>query len=269
MVQTFGVTVEVSAPAGLMEAVRSVLPPRAVPATDRPALGCFALLPSGRRGLVDLRCDGASFSGICDVALALGMLDSQMRLHIASSAPDHVFVHAGVVGVGGRAIVLPGRSFAGKTTLVAALVQVGAQYWSDEYAVLDADGLVHPYAKPLSIRGPDLQAEDHTVESLGGRAGEEPLSVALIALTHYRPGAAWAPERSMSGVGAIKMLEHAVPARARPEQSLAAVRRAADGALVLLGERGEAEEAAAALIAEVSRTRVAQEAGAQGPRTHP
>jgi hypothetical protein len=36
--------------------------------------------------------------------------------------------------------VLPGRSFAGKTTLVAALVQVGAEYWSDEYPVLDAEG---------------------------------------------------------------------------------------------------------------------------------
>jgi len=28
--------------------------------------------------------------------------------------------------------------------LVAALVHAGAEYWSDEYPVLDVDGLAHP-----------------------------------------------------------------------------------------------------------------------------
>ena len=96
-------------------------------------------------------------------------------MYIALHAPNHVFVHAGVVGVEDRAIVLPGRSFAGKTTLVAALVKAGAEYWSDEYAVLDADGLVHPYPKPLSVRINDTrETDEQPVESLGGRAGEGP-----------------------------------------------------------------------------------------------
>jgi len=83
---------------------------------------------------------------------ALLLLEAQVRAHIALHAPDRIFVHAGVVAHRGRASCCRGLSFAGKTTLVAALVRAGATYYSDEFAPLDADGLVHPYARPLSLR---------------------------------------------------------------------------------------------------------------------
>ena len=73
------------------------------------------------------------------------LLDAQMRLFIAANARDWLFVHAGVVAHGGRALVAPGDSFSGKTTLVRALLAAGATYYSDEYAVLDEAGRVHPY----------------------------------------------------------------------------------------------------------------------------
>src|SRR5262249_36246454 len=82
----------------------------------------------------------------------LRTFEADVQLHVAEMAPERVFVHAGVVAYQGRGILLPGRSFAGKSTLVRELVQAGAQYYSDEYAVLDADGAVHPYPRPLSIR---------------------------------------------------------------------------------------------------------------------
>ena len=68
---------------------------------------------------------------------------------------------------------LPGHSFSGKSTLVAALVRAGAVYYSDEFAVLDPDGFVHPYAKALSL---DVARQ---VEELGGVAGDEPLPARL------------------------------------------------------------------------------------------
>src|SRR4051794_38869582 len=49
--------------------------------------------------------------------LALVTIEGQMRSWIAVHAPDAIFVHAGAVGHDGTAIVLPGESFAGKTTL--------------------------------------------------------------------------------------------------------------------------------------------------------
>jgi hypothetical protein len=248
-VEAFGVTVTVTADAQHFAAVRDLLPPHARPARHPPERGRFALVKDTDDALLRVICDEQSITGPVELRLAFGILDAQLRMHIALHAPDHVFIHAGVVGVGERAIVLPGRSFAGKTTLVAALVQAGAEYWSDEYAVLDADGLVHPYPKPLSVRIDSARVtEERPVESLGGRAGDRPLPVALIAFTSYRPGAAWGPRPCTAGEGAVKLLEYSIAARSRPAQVLAAVRRAATDAVILEGNRGEADEAAGALL---------------------
>jgi len=248
-VEAFGVTVAVTADPEHFVAVSDFLPPGARPARHPPESGRFALVKDADEALLNVVCDEKLIAGPFDLRLALGILDAELRMHIALHAPDHVFVHAGVVGVGERAIILPGRSFAGKTTLVAALVQAGAEYWSDEYAVLDGGGLVHPYPKHLSVRIDDTRAtEEQPVESLGGRAGDRPLPVALIAFTHYRPGTAWALHPRTAGEGAVKLLEHSVAARSRPEQVLAAVRRAATDALVLEGDRGDADQAASALL---------------------
>jgi hypothetical protein len=248
-VEAFGVTVAVTADSQYFAAVSDFLPPFARPVRHPPERGRFALVKDADDALLSVICDESSIAGGVDLRLALGVLDAQLRMHIALHAPDHVFVHAGVVGVGERAIVLPGRSFAGKTTLVAALVQAGAEYWSDEYAVLDADGLVHPYPKPLSVRIDDTRVtEERPIESLGGRAGDRPLPVAMIAFTSYRPGAAWTLRPRTAGEGALKLLEHSVAARSRPEQVLAAVRRAATDAAILEGDRGDADEAAGALL---------------------
>lgn len=242
-------TVAVTADPQHLAAVSDFLPPHARPVRHPPERGRFALVKDADDALLNVMCDENPIAGGVDLRLALGILDAQLRMHIALHAPDHVFVHAGVVGVGERAIVLPGRSFAGKTTLVAALVQAGAEYWSDEYAVLDADGLVHPYPKPLSVRIDDTRVtEERPIESLGGLAGDRPLPVAVIAFTSHRPGAVWSPRPCTAGEGAVKLLEHSVAARSRPEQVLAAVRRAATDAVVLEGDRGDAGEAACALL---------------------
>ena len=249
-VEAFGVTVAVSADPQHFAVVSDFLPPGARPVSHPPERGHFALVnDTSNEGLLSVLCDEKPIAGPFDLRLALGILDAELRMYIALNAPDHVFVHAGVVGVGERAIVLPGRSFAGKTTLVAALVQAGAEYWSDEYAVLDADGLVHPYPKPLSMRIDDTRATDERpIESLGGRAGDRPLPVAVIAFTTYRPGVAFAPRPCTTGEGAIKLLEHSIAARSRPEQVLAAARNAATEAIILEGGRGDADEAASALL---------------------
>ena len=53
----------------------------------------------------------------------------------------------------GQAVMVPAHSHTGKTTLVAELIQNGAEYYSDEYASLDRSGFVHPFPRDLSIRG--------------------------------------------------------------------------------------------------------------------
>ncbi len=68
------------------------------------------------------------------------MLDAHLRARIALYAHDVVFVHAGVAVAEGKAIVIPAPTFSGKSALVAALVAAGAEYFSDEFAVLRPDG---------------------------------------------------------------------------------------------------------------------------------
>ena len=164
--------------------------------------------------------------------------------------PEHVFVHAGVVAHGGGALVLPGRSLAGKTTLVAALVAQGAAYLSDEFAVLDAEGAVHPYPKPLSLRvNPDSLAQwDAPVEHFGGVAADRAFRAAIIAVTRYERGAQWRPVRRSPADGAMALLSNAVPARERPAETLAAVRRASADAMVLEGPAARRHETSRVLL---------------------
>lgn len=84
-------------------------------------------------------------------ALARSLVWQLNRLALAAPTDD-VLVHAAVAAIGDRAVVLPGRSGAGKTTLVAALALAGWTYLSDEVAALGPGGaIVRPYPRPLAL----------------------------------------------------------------------------------------------------------------------
>jgi hypothetical protein len=179
----------------------------------------------------------------------LDALESDLHLYVAEMAHQRLFVHAGVVGWGEQAIVIPGRSFSGKSTLVAALVRAGATYYSDEFAVLDGQGLVYPYPRPLALRGeaggkPGRLAAD----ALGGRCGDQPVPVGLIAITKYRVGARWQPRPLSPGEAALVLLANTVSIRRQPGIALAKLKEVAAKARALKGMRGEAEETVGPLI---------------------
>jgi hypothetical protein len=201
-----------------------------------------------------VHCEGRLIGATSEDEMALGMIDAQIRAQVALLAPEHIFVHAGVVSVGGRAVVLPGFTYTGKTTLTRALVEAGGVYYSDEFAVIDAGGLVHPYPKPLSIRDPDASGRttETAAAALGGATGREPAAPGLIAITSYRPRATLAPVRLSSAAAMLALLGHTIPARTRPEQSMAALRAAVQGARAWRSERGEAAQAARAIMAELA-----------------
>src|SRR4029453_15697947 len=119
----------------------------------------------------------------------LQAFEADVQIYVAEMAPERVFVHAGVVGYQGRGILLPGRSFAGKSILVRELVRAGAQYYSDEYAVLDSAGGVHPYLRPLAIRNePGAGVTRHPIPTGGTQAGSDPLPVGLVGMSQSRAG---------------------------------------------------------------------------------
>jgi hypothetical protein len=171
----------------------------------------------------------------------LDALESDLQLFVAEMSRRRVFVHAGVVSLGGRAVLIPGRSFSGKTTLVRELVLAGATYYSDEYAVLDSRGRVHPFARPLGIRANGSQAQTRClVEEFGGKRGSRPLPVGLVIVANYRPQGRWRPRKLTEGEGALALLANAVCARERPQAALATLRRVVANAPVFKSTRGEA-----------------------------
>jgi len=189
-----------------------------------------------------------------DLDAVLEAFDSDLRIFIAEFAKHRVFVHAGVVGWKGKAIVIPGRSFTGKSTLVAELIRAGATYYSDEYAVFDSRGRVHPFSKPLELRqeGNHKQTKIDIAE-MGGQSGTKPLEVGLVLMTQFKDGARWRPRKLTSGKGVLQLLFNTVSARRNPQRALETLERVAAQAEVLQGVRGQATEIVPALLKRVEQ----------------
>jgi hypothetical protein len=231
----------------LADGARSYLPPGS---TVRP-------VEPGEATVIEVRCDGTdlrlrqygepeqSFSTADE---CLHALDGAVRSVVAEQAPGLVFVHAGVVGIDGRAVILPGRSMAGKTTLVAALVQAGATYLSDEYAVIDADGMIHPYPRRLSVREPGGRREVD-VSEVGGSAADGPLPPALVAAIEFEPDARWSVAPGSGGACAMALVDNAIAARSRSAEVLRAAALVARQVRFVEGRRGTAAEAVDKLFA--------------------
>ncbi|MGI9167442.1 MAG: hypothetical protein ACR2G5_13875 [Pyrinomonadaceae bacterium] len=191
-----------------------------------------------------------------EVEEVFNTLESDLRLFVAELARGRVFVHAGVVGWQGRAVVVPGRSFSGKSTLVAELVRAGATYYSDEYAVFDSRGHVHPFPGPLQIRQEGgFKQTKIDVAQLGGRPGSKPLPVGLVLVTHFKKGARWRPRNLSSGAGALELLSNTVSARRSPANALDAFHNAVARAQIVKGDRGEAHEIVPFILEKLGNNR--------------
>ena len=235
--------------AGLADDVRALLPPGATDRSLGEAPAVTLHLVCAGDALTLSGHDGDDGPSVHDTAgLALHALDGAIRTAVALAAPGLVFIHAGVVELDGRAIVLPGRSMAGKTTLVATLVARGAGYLSDEYALLDEHGAVHPYPRRLSIRGAQGRREVPVAE-LGGRAVAGPVPVGLVAALRHRPDAEWSVAPGTGGECALALVDNAIAAQTRPGEVLASAAAVARQARFIAGERGEADAAVDRLLA--------------------
>jgi hypothetical protein len=239
----------------VLKRVGIYLPPTWKPASSPRVDILYSLVVGGVGSRLGVRRFNLLYADTLRVARSLDLeevfdaLEAHVHLHVAEVAPRRRFVHAGVVGWQGEAIIIPGRSHSGKSTLVAALVAAGATYYSDEYAVLDERGRVHPYPKPLSLRAdPGGMATRHPVETLGRSAGSTPLTIGLVVVSQYKAGAVWRPRRLSTGHGVLALLANTVSARRQPAVALATLQRVAANAIILEGRRGEASAVAPRLL---------------------
>jgi len=219
---------------------------------DVPAVVRYELVTSEYKGA---RPSYRVYAGTNLVAEVRGLTEAGRALAahsefvVAARAPDHLFVHAGVVGWEGRAIVMPGSSFAGKTTLVQAWLEAGATYYSDEFAVLDRTGRVHPFARPLAIReGSTALIRRVPAAALGAETGTTPLPIGLVLATSYRAGACWRPRRLTAAPTLLALMRHTVAAQDTPAHSMPILKQAASSGTAFAGLRGEARRLVSAVV---------------------
>lgn len=237
------------------------LPPGWKPTVSPVVVNMYSLLLSRNSPSTNVRRFSLLYAGgiraarALDQDLVLKVFESDIEIYVGILARRRIFVHAGVVEWKGQAIVIPGRSMSGKSTLTAELVRAGATYYSDEYAVLDEHGRVHPYPRLLGLRSPGADEQTKVrAEELGGRVGSKPLPVGMVVVSQYHEGARWRPRKLSPGQGALEVLANTVPARTRPEESLTSIQQAVTKASIFKGRRGDAKETAHLILESLSRS---------------
>jgi hypothetical protein len=198
------------------------------------------------------RDEGGRIATCDDVTSAIEAVLQDLEFRVALHAPEHVFIHAGAVEWEGRAIIVPGTSHSGKSTLTAALVSAGAHYLSDEFAVLDQAGLVIPFPRPMQLReGNGVRRVRVEGATLSERYA---VPLGVVAFTWYERASRWQPQPMTSGRTALALLENAVIARTRSKLAMTRIARALEhGGEGLRGPRGEAHETARAILDWASR----------------
>ena len=254
--EAFGARIAVRTAESVASDLRPRLPPRARPITSEDYDTVYTVKRIPPRSSSDhtkyqLTRDGVGIGSSSSLSEVCRELESDMHFQVALAARDFLFVHAGVVQWKGHAVVVPGRTETGKSSLVMALVNAGGEYFSDEYAVLDREGRVHPYPKPLSQRREGGPPRLHTAEALGGQQEAPAVPMGLTVITRFRDGATWNPQRITKARAMIALFENTVVARNRPEFALTVLAKAVIGTGGLEGDRGEASEMALALLDEL------------------
>ena len=186
--------------AELWDRIERRLPPNAVAVPSCAVDHTFSLWIAPEEELSENRsscviyCGASAIAHVADLDEALDHLESAVHFWNRHSLKRSFCLHAGVVGWNGHAIVIPGRSLSGKTTLVETLVRQGATYYSDEYAVLDRAGRIHPYIKSLSIRRPGQRNQRLDPTKLGNIGSSSLFRWGRSFLRGYSRGAEWNPQ---------------------------------------------------------------------------
>ncbi len=126
-------------------------------------------------------------------------------------------VHAGVVSISNRILLLPGRSHA--------------------YALIDTNGNVYPYPRAMLLRRP------HHVATLPEHWGEGPAATGWILDLTYRADHVWTLNPIPQSEGLLTLLRNTPQVLAERQEILERLERVSAGAQCFAGLRGEAAEA--------------------------
>ncbi len=194
---------------------------------------------SGPGGEPTVTVDGAPTGGGWE------RVESELALFAAERLSGLVAIHAAAVIRGAGALLVPGASGVGKSSLCVAAADAGARVLTDEYALVDpVSGLVTGWRRPVRVR-----RADGGIDRLALTVASGPVPIGLVAIVAYDPHArmSWAP---ISGAEAVMaLIANTVCARSRPDEALEAALAISHSAPAVAGTRGEAADAVVALLA--------------------
>jgi hypothetical protein len=188
-----------------------------------------------------------------DIQAAARVLESRIHQCVAASTEVAVFVHAGVVRWDGRAVVIPGASHSGKSTLVAALVSMGATYYSDEYAVIDLEGRVHGFPRRLRLRADVSQQNSAAIPKSGETGPLPPLPLGWVLNIQYNPAGNWRPTALTRGQMLLALLGNTVAVRRQSELTIQTLKAAVGSAQGWHSDRADAMSAAQDILQLLDR----------------
>jgi hypothetical protein len=180
----------------------------------------------------------------------LNFFDGLFRVTVGEHAPELVFIHAGVVSWKGRVILLPGHSFSGKSTLVTELVKIGAEYYSDEFALADKNGLIHPFPRHINRRADDGKNTPYEIDprDIEAKIGTSPKPCGLVLFTKFRKGSRFSPMSVSKGDCVLNLINFALPIRVNPEFTLRVLNKMVNNAILLESHRPSAEKTAKKIL---------------------
>lgn len=242
-----GVDIVVAGPPATIDLLRARLG-RAVTSeksdTGNPPEFTITQMPDGAWDVSD---SSGHIQGARREHVAVERLAHEMHARIARRAPERLFIHAGVFSIDGRLVVVPAQSRAGKSSLVVEALAQGATYYSDEFAVFDELGQLHPYARPIALRGPGDVPEFVDPVDKGYPIGVEPMRPAAVVHTWFEPAAVWRPVAQSGAASALHLVAHTVLARSRPRRTIETAGNVARHATIVTGPRGDAARTIGAL----------------------
>ena len=179
-------------------------------------------------------------------------VESELGLFTVERLAGLVAVHAGVLVTGGRAVLVPGVSHSGKSTLCAAAVDAGVEVWSDEFALVDAEGMVRGWPRPLRVR----TADGVKRVPLPPPTTEAPVPVGAVVCTRFDAGADRTVLEPCDRLDAMThVLMNTVCARSRAEEAFGAASIVTRDAVLLSGVRADADEALSVMLRAIGTGR--------------
>ncbi len=233
----FGVCIEIECPESESAAVAAHLPVHSKFTSVYDLTHKFALEPV-EGNLFCVRCGGSRKAPAQPLDVALRSLQKELQLCVAERATSCVFIHAGVVQMNGITMIFPGYSHAGKSTLVWSLLQAGAVYYSDEYAVFDEQGAIHPFPSPLHLRSPDGDRQ----LIVSNRVGPLPHALQVVVFVTFEPHSVWQPRILRPSETMMQLIRNSIGIRRNPSFVLPIIRKVSMQARAFAGVRGEAAQ---------------------------